>query len=154
MQLYCTLLLMDWVALMKQECNRFGSIRLSISGHHCQYSWVSQQGNPREMQVKSSVGFQQGNSDTWFSCWKPSAFSCKGNPKKISLHRKSSRSRSLLLFLVQETQQFWQCTLLAEYFLSSFQPDGHSLVCVPQLFCYSFLQDRKLPSAHACAMAV
>ena len=35
-----------------------------------------------------------------------------------------------------------------------FQPDGHSLVCVPQLFCYSFLQDRKLPSAHACAMAV
>ncbi len=39
---------------------------------HCQYSWVSQQGNPRETQGKSSLGFQQGNSDTWFSCWKPS----------------------------------------------------------------------------------
>ena len=42
------------------------------AGNQCQYSWVSQQWNPREMQGKSSVGFQQGNSDTWFSCWKPS----------------------------------------------------------------------------------
>ncbi len=34
---------------------------------HCQYSLVSQQGNPREMQGKSWCPTRK-----WFSCWKPS----------------------------------------------------------------------------------
>ncbi len=82
---------------------------------HCQYSWVSQQGNPREMQGKSSVGFQQGNSDAWISAFHVKEihrrFSCLGKAAVLricycSWGRKSNNSGSESV-LWQEVGQFW-----------------------------------------------
>ncbi len=91
---------------------------LYIDIWHCQYSWVSQQGNPRETLRTSSIGFQQGNPGNFLvqEKWQFLEFATFpgiGNPTILAVWRQSGIKIFLVhvVFPTFKTQACYACWL-------------------------------------------